>query len=371
MNELKLIDTHLDAQDHITVEPLDQARLHLAKAGYTTRRVPLEEAATLLAGEVTPRAGDLVLARVERLRQHSRIELATGRRAYLHPGDEIIVCYGHRYAPDQFESVIPDDLSPCHLVAAGGIASRYIAKHGRMKNPTEITPLGILGDRQGRRLNLADWAIEPRLEHSPRPFTVAVVGTSMNAGKTTSAAHLIRGLARSGLRVGAAKITGTGAGGDVWLMTDSGASRVVDFTDAGLASTYLASLAELERVFEALTEHLCEHGCDAIVLEVADGLFQQETSAILRSERFRAGVDGVLFAAGDAMGAVAGSQWLAEQDLPVIAVSGALTASPLATREAEAALDLPVLGLADLSSPEVTAALARELERGEMVAQAV
>ena len=41
-----------------------------------------------------------------------------------------------------------------------------------------------------------------------------VAGTAMNAGKTTAAARLIKGLQRAGLRVGAAKVTGTGAGGD-------------------------------------------------------------------------------------------------------------------------------------------------------------
>ena len=48
--------------------------------------------------------------------------------------------------------------------------------------------------------------------------------------------------------------------------------------------------------------------------------------------------------------------------IPVLAVSGALTASPLASREAEQALDVPVIGLQRLSDPAITAELAARLE---------
>ena len=87
------------------LEPLAAERISTAKAAFSTRRVCFSQATSLLCGQHSPRAGDLVLARVTRLGQHSRIELATGRRARLHIGDEVIVCYGNRYAPDQFEAV--------------------------------------------------------------------------------------------------------------------------------------------------------------------------------------------------------------------------------------------------------------------------
>lgn len=69
----------------------------------------------------------------------------------------MIVLYGNRYAPDQFESYLPDDLSPCHLVAGGGVASWVATQHCAMKHATEITPLGLLADVEGERLNMAEW----------------------------------------------------------------------------------------------------------------------------------------------------------------------------------------------------------------------
>ncbi len=337
------------------ITAITQARLTAAKAAYTTRSIPMEVVSTLIQGDISPSSGDLVLARIDKIGQHTKIELGTGRRAPLFLGDEVVVCYGHRYAPDQFESEVPSDLAPCHLVAAGGIASAMLSRHSKKKMPTRITPLGLLGNSNGQVINLSDWALPEIKPCQTLPLTVASVGTTMNAGKTTSAAYLIKGLVNAGLKVGAAKLTGTGAGGDTWLMRDAGASVVYDFTNAGHASTHQLSLNELENITTLLTGHLQAAGMDIIVLEVADGLYQQETAALLKSSAFKNTVDGVMFCAGDAMGAAMGVDWLQRHQLPVFAISGALTASPLACREAEVAGDLPILDLARLASEKIYA----------------
>lgn len=330
------------------VTPVHQQRLRRAKAAYTTHLVPKDKLQTLIAGDdVTPHAGDLVLARVDRLGQHRRIELATGRRAALFDGDEIVVCYGNRYAPDQFEALVPATLAPCDLAAAGGIAARVTVSHSSLKRPTAITPLGLLGDRAGRPVNMSRYALKPKLRTADAPI-IAVVGTAMNAGKTTAAAHLVSGLSVAGFKVGAAKITGTGAGGDVWYMIDAGAHKVLDFTHAGYASTYLAGDQAVQDIFMSLTAELVEDGVDAIVIEIADGLYQSETASLLRSPLFRRQVQAVLFAAPDALSAKSGVAWLQEASLPVCAVTGLLTASPLAVRETAAAVALPVVGPKDL-----------------------
>ena len=330
---------------------LDEGRLDGVRRGFSTRRVDLSEPLALLTDHRAPRSGDLVLARVVHLGQHTKLELPEGRRSQMYRGDEIIVAYGHRYAPDQFEAEVPADLEECHLVAAGGIASRQVSKHVRVRNPTRIKPLGLLAHPDGSPLNLQDWRLESRSIPKPLPPVLVVAGTAMNSGKTTTAAHLIQGLARAGKRVGAAKVTGTGAGGDYWQMKDAGACEVVDFTDAGHASTYLLAPPEVEKVFLHLLSHLGGLSLDAIVVEVADGILQQETSDLLASQGFAYYCDRLLFAACDAMGAVAGVQWLQRKGLEVAAISGALSASPLAVREASSALGLTVLGKKDLSDP--------------------
>lgn len=330
----------------------ESSRILRAKTPYSVRRVP-SAAMSLLLPEGTPRSGDLVLARVDKLGQHRHLELTTGRRARLFPGEEIVLAYGNRYAPDQFEAEVPGDLGGCNMVAAGGIASRMLSRHHKVSNATCITPLGLIAAPSGQVLNLRQFALKRAGQTQPPVPTYAVVGTSMNAGKTETAAHIVRGLSLAGYKVGAAKLTGTGAGGDVWSLTDAGASLVLDFTDAGFPSTYLAQLADLEEILAVLTNQLYGAGMDCVVMEVADGLFQRETAMLLESQCFARAVNGLVFAAPDAMGALAGTRWLQERGLPVLALSGRMTASPLAAREAQSVVNLPVLDLEALGSPEI------------------
>jgi len=329
---------------------LDNERIARAKRGFTTRRAELTDVVTLLHQEDPPRAGDLVLARVDQLGQHTWLEGPSGRRQNMFVGDELIIAYGNRYAPDYFEAFVPEHTGPCHLVAAGGVAGEVSNGRNGLKPPTALTPMGLLADGEGRVLNLARWMV-PLREASRRTPTLAVLGTAMNSGKTTTAAWLVRGLARSGQRVGAAKVTGTGAGKDLWLMADAGATPVLDFTDAGYPSTYRLSSEVVDRVLLTLTAALEEAGCDAIVLEIADGIYQPETAALLASSVFRDRVDGVVFAASDAAGAAAGVAALEQAGVVVVGVSGRLTSAPLAVREARLATGLPVLGLQALADP--------------------
>ena len=328
--------------------PLSSPRLSGAKWAYATRRVHHGDAKQLITGDYKPQVGDLVLARVDKLNQHKRLELSNGRRATLYPDDEIVVCYGNRYAPDQFEAEIPEDLSPCNLVAAGGVASHCLSRNVRMRAPTRITPVGVLADAEGRPLNLSRYSIEQKSAPQMRPTVTAVIGTSMNAGKTTTLAGLSLGMTRRGLTVGAAKVTGTGAGGDVWQMVDAGSQAALDFTDCGVPSTYKLTLETCEAVMETLVGHLCERGVDHILVEVADGILQEETRALIQSPVFSRLVDQVVFAAGDALGAANGVAWLRQQKIKVVGVSGALTCAPLAIRECAGLIDLPVLDLPTL-----------------------
>jgi len=331
----------------------DRKRIRSAKWGYSTRPIPKDFEDLHIRTHITPKAGDLVLAEVTRLGQHQRIELPNGRRARMFPGDELVVVFGNRYAPDQFEALVPARLEPCHLVAAGGIAGQMVFKHASVKPPTAVNPVGILAYSNGKAVNLSHFGVKAGGLNRPMPPVIAVVGSSMNAGKTTAAAHLVRGLTLSGLKVNAAKVTGTGSGCDIWHLKDAGAKLAMDFLDVGHPSTYLLPPHEVQHVFETLLFHLNTEDADFIVLEIADGLYQAETAALVASERFKKMVNGVLYASADALAAVYGANLLQQWGLRVFAVTGAVTQSPLAMREVQDAIDLPVLGCDVLGNPVV------------------
>ncbi|WP_119393688.1 P-loop NTPase family protein [Salinibius halmophilus] len=323
-----------------------------AKRAFSTRNVPASDFAGLTT-DAQPKAGDLVLARVTEIGHHTKIERPDGRKAKMFLGDLIIVAYGNRYAPDQFESELPEDLSPCHLVAAGGIASRALAWHDRILKPTSIEPVGMITNQEGEVINLRHYQVEDKPAAFKRPNIYLVAGTAMNAGKTTTAAFLINGLKAAGQCVAALKVTGTGAGGDLWLMQDAGADFALDFTDAGMATSYLEDIDYVKQSTRKLVNFVASQGVDSIVIEVADGLLQRETHALLIDEDFNKMVDCAIFTARDAMSAIEGVRWLGQHHYPVAFVGGVISRSPLARREAESAIGLPIYGLEQLVDPEM------------------
>lgn len=341
--------------DSSTVRPVVRpqvdvrTRCRSAKAAFTTRRIPPDSMVMLLEDR-PPRAGDLVLATVTSLGQHDALQLVNGRRARLHEGDEILVCYGHRYATHQWEAVVPPSLAACELVACGGVAGAVLSRHCTSKRPTTLAPVGLVANEDGVALNLRDHAL-PQIHELPRTLVpmITVVGTTMNAGKTTTASAAIRGLVRNGRRVAGIKFTGTGASGDYFQLRDAGACWVADFTDAGFVSTYRASPDELCLIMTTLIGHAIEAGVDTIVAEIADGLAQAETAALVSSEPCRAATRVVLLAAGDALGAQAAVRRLEELGMAPRAVSGLASASTLTAIETSETTGLPVLGPTDLT----------------------
>lgn len=350
---------------------LTTERLAQVKCAYNTRRIASVDLVWLLGDpHAVPRAGDLLLARVERIGKHPAIELTDSRRSTLFVGDEVLVAYAARYAPDQFEARVPDSLGPCHLAASGGVAAEVLSRRAGVPAPTELRPMGLVLDAAGQRVNVARAALPAAGADAPRPLTLASLGTSMNAGKTTSAAHLIHGLKRAGMRVGGAKITGTGSGNDPGLLRDAGADWVLDFTDCGHASTFGLGLDQLLAILYTVQAHMHAKAVDVLVLEVADGLLQRETAMLLRSAAFRDRIDGCLFSSGEAMGAIAGADWLREHHLPLLALSGAMTRSPLSAAEASAATGIQTVGLDQLRDPGILQALMAGRAHGGLAAAA-
>ncbi|MDX2273933.1 MAG: molybdopterin-guanine dinucleotide biosynthesis protein MobB [Hyphomonadaceae bacterium] len=350
VNETGLLVAELDRQALAE-------RLQAAKTAFATRRVDLREVRELIR-EGAPRTGDLILATINEIGHHSRLELTSGRRAQLYPGDEVIVAYGARYAPDQFEAVVPNDLSACDLAAAGGIAARVVARHAHAKKATTLTPVGMLAGEDGAPLNLSRYALPAPAIVGPARNVICVVGTAMNAGKTTLAASLIHGLSKGGVRVGACKVTGTGAGCDMWAVKDAGAVVALDFTDMGYATTAGLPPATVDKIAHSLVTQVEAQDVDMVVVEIADGLLQRETATLLSPpSTFSARLDSVMLAAADAMGAVAGAEWLRKRNLPLSVISGVVTSSPLAMREAEAATGLSLAPTKMFTDPDHAARL--------------
>lgn len=298
----------------------------------------------------TARPGDLLLARVEQVGQHKRVQLAEGRHSELYVGDLIVLACGARYAPDQFEGLAELDEQRVDMLASGGVAGVMRERHNKTSHPTRLVPMGLLLDLHGRVLNLQSYAL-PERNYEGGIQTIAVVGASMNSGKTVATASLAHGLVRAGHRVAAIKGTGTGAFGDFHSFVDAGAHFVADFTDAGMATTYLESLERIEAGVRTLLASAEEAGCNVAIVELADGVLQQEAAALLRHPSFQQLFDSVLLATPDALAAYGGQKILKDMGMPICALTGTVTMSPLSCREAAQYTGLRVMRRDELCDP--------------------
>jgi hypothetical protein len=316
---------------------------------HALRNVPLSSFATLLPYPQKPKPDDIVLVKLDKIGKNGRLELVDGRPRTLYVGDLLAMVFGNRYATNQFEGYARAKGDTCEILSMGGLCGLVESKHANVREPSKLRMIGAFGDAQEHPLNLRDFGL-PRVYYTTKPRIVAVCGTSMDSGKTYTAKSIIAGLRKSGSRVAGIKLTGTATGRDTWQMQDAGAFPTFDFIDGGFASTYLLSLDELLDLANRLFSQAAAQKAEYIVVEIADGLLQRETAALLKSSAFVNMVDAWVFAASESMAAVEGVRLLRSCGIEPMAISGVVSMSPLGMRETEAETGVPCFTAGQLQS---------------------
>ncbi len=299
-----------------------------------------------------PAFGDLALVRVVNIGGLVNLEQEHGQRFPLFVGTEFIGVFANRYAPDQYEGIVAESLNNpvIELLNPGGTIGTVLTRNTTISESTKIEVLAFLQDANGKIINTLDYGlpVPAHLKKHPQEdkTLIVITGASMNAGKTHTAKMIVHGLTQAGKRVVAGKITGTAAKKDILLMQAAGAETVVDFVNFGFPSTYKISEDQLTDLFWRMYNHLnaqCPKG-GYIVLEIADGVLEEEAYTLLNSFEITEMIDYLVFSARDALSAFAGICLAKEQfDMEISAVSGPIANSPLAVRELHMLLpDMPV-----------------------------
>jgi hypothetical protein len=168
--------------------------------------------------------------------------------------------------------------------------------------PTVLRVLAQLGDAERRPLNMRRFGAKVSGEPIPRgpddPTLIVVVGSDMDAGKTTTARRIIYSLRAMGHKVVAGKATGVASLYDITSMFDAGASEVFDFADLGEPATIGLSVNQVLTVFHKIFNHLrgrVDRG-GYVVLEFADGIWYRETRFLLEDASVRELVTHVVYA---------------------------------------------------------------------------
>ncbi len=315
-------------------------RVQLDKIASVTLRLELKRNA-VLGDEIPAQAGTVVAARVLNAKTfYNTLEDVHGRMVALHPGDVIAGALGHRDALYGYSGHVPDKVAvgdQLQLLNIGGVIGIGAEAVPGLGEPFRIEVLGsvlefpYVGTRVGLPANIARAALPQAPLPQELPPIIALVGTCMDAGKTTAAAVIISELSRKGLRIAAGKLTGVSLRRDVLQMADCGAEPTAIFTDFGVVTTSEASAL---CAAHSLVSHLADAEPDVIVLEMGDGLLgTYGVHALLGDAPLRHAITATVLCAQDPVGAWGGQRLLAERyGISVVAVSGRVTDSPVGVR---------------------------------------
>lgn len=305
----------------------------------------------------TPQAGDVALFEVLELGRHKNIQSDNKRLTAIFPGDILMACFANRYATSQFEGYVPSEPTEVvEILGAGGAIGIVRTKNQSLEDvePTRIRLIGYCCHADGRVIN-SRFLVQNKVPFTgklPYPAQIVLsIGSTMDSGKTTTAAFSARGLKSSGKKVAYIKFTGTSYTKDKDLVYDCGADISIDFSDMGFPSTYLCNKEELLDLYQSLLESMKQNPPDYIVMEIADGLLQRETDFLLRDKAFMSTIHSVIFSCGDSLSAFYGVQLLAEMGIRPAVLSGKFTMSPLLIQEVTTRMsDMPVLNIEQLMS---------------------
>lgn len=335
-----------------------------AKWGWACRKLSASQTYRVAPG-AAGQVGDVIVAEVREIRNHTRLMTTDSGRVRMYEGDLIVGVLGHRYATDAFEGYGVIENESVDLLTNAGMVGQVSRRNSAVRAPTRLKVLGGLVDASGQQVNLIELGFTPRVPENMERNVVLVLGTGMNAGKTTSATKLIRGLIHEGKRVAALKVTGSVSPNDRSELEATGAVFVRDFSDYGFPSTFLQSAPRLQRLFHTMVEDACDADVDVVVVELADGVLQQETEALLADPTIQERTGGAVLAAPCALSALMGCQLIRSAGINVIAVTGRITNAPLFVDEFELRSRVPVL-----SSNDAGHSLGRTVTRAMMTCRA-
>lgn len=305
-----------------------------------------------------PVSGDVAIFQIVTLGKHETIQGEEKRNLAIFEGDYIMAAFADRYATSQFEGYVPTEpLELYDILAAGGAVGVVKSKNYSLRDiePTKIRMIGYVCDKKGHVINTR-WYKKPCIPFSgsvPNHAKVILsIGSTMDSGKTTTAACVAHGLKQTGKRVTFMKFTGTVHTKDRDYVYDAGADAVTDFSDMGFPSTFLVEKEELLDLYQSLLEKLAAEQPDFIIVEIADGLLQRETNFLLKSEEFMSTINSVVFSCGDSLSAFRGIEVLHDMNITPSFISGRFTMSPLLIQEVQEHCEIPVLDMFQILSGE-------------------
>ncbi len=304
--------------------------VEIDKISALTRNLKLQHTEQL-TDKITAEMGTVIAAQVLQDKSvYNELELATGRFSVLKKDDIIAVALGGRAGLKGFAGHLPKSIKTddvIHLLNMGGVAG--ICTSANVQEVGEPLRIRVLGGiaRNGKLLNIGDAKkYEPVAKMKNDIPLIIITGASMDAGKTTVAAEVIKTLGRIGMKIAGAKVTGVGAMRDLYKMEDYGVYETVSFVDAGITSTAHVDDKTIVETTKGALEYLARGNPDAIMVEFGDGIMgRYGVLPVLKDKEIQRNVRLHIGCAREPVGAVKLAEMCAEIGLPIDVMSGPVT----------------------------------------------
>jgi hypothetical protein len=230
----------------------------LAEKEFEVKKLPKEQWQT----------GDYVVCKILDAGSNTLLlELPNGRMRGVIGGESIVGALGERFATLEATGTwreVGDDLK-MNVLTGAGLMGKLTSKSAFIPNMMEVIYLGHTF-RDKKKLTMEGF-VKPMKDI---PFTTPVilfVGTSMSAGKTTSARIVTNLFKRAGYKVVGAKLTGAGRFKDILAIKDVGADAVLDFVDVGLPSSIYPK-EKFGVLLKQLLSRIQQENADVAIIEI-------------------------------------------------------------------------------------------------------
>lgn len=196
-----------------------------------------------------------------------KLELTNGRMRGVIGGECLVGALGERFATLEATGTwrnVEDDLKMSVLTGAGLL--------GKLTSKSVFIPKMMKVAYKGHAFRKDDkLSMDSFVKDTPDLVfdtpVILFVGTSMSAGKTTSARIVTNLFKQAGHRVVGAKLTGAGRYKDILALKDAGADAVMDFVDVGLPSS-ICSKDEYKTKLRLLLSKIAAVKADVAIIEI-------------------------------------------------------------------------------------------------------
>ena len=293
----------------------------VARTANLTHEVHVSHSITAERGNV------LIVEALEEKSVYGELELESGRMARIIKGDIIAGVLGERQALKGYVGHMPARIAQgdiLHMLNMGGVIGQCSSANSDFGQPLRVRVLGSAVSN-GVPINIAQNAVPWKKTLPESAPIILLSGTCMNAGKTTAACEIIKGLKSRGYRVAVAKLAGVATQRDLLNMLDHGAIAAMSFSDAGLPSTTHTDDCLLP-ASKGILAALNEHHPDAIVVEFGDGIMgHYGVDILLGDAELMSHVKAHVLCANDLVAAWGGLLFLGQLGLEVDCISGPTT----------------------------------------------